>query len=111
MDVLQTTYGYEFRDLIEFKVQSYNSYGWADSYSPINTSGETLRVEPTTMGTIYINAFETTIERVTVYWSELTTGEDIGDSLILSYNLQWDSGTNSAEWTNLIGNPVKSTLN
>ena len=63
------------------------------------------------MGTIYINAFETTTERVTVYWSELTASTDIGDSLILSYNLQWDSGTNSAEWTNLIGNPVKSTLN
>jgi hypothetical protein len=32
----------------------------------------------------------------------------MGDSAILSYNLQWDIGTGSAEWSNLIGNPVAS---
>jgi hypothetical protein len=76
----------------------------------VNSNGATVRVEPVAVGTIYINAFETTTERVTVYWSDLTTSDDRGDAVILSYNLQWDSGTGEVEWTNLIGNPVDSML-
>lgn len=110
MQDLRDTYGYVFRDLVTFKIRSMNAYGWSLAHSPENAIGATIRVEPVAVGTIFINAFETTTQQVTVYWSELESGEDRGDGLILSYNLQWDSGTNAAEWTNLIGNPVESLL-
>jgi hypothetical protein len=65
------------------------------------------------MGQISVNADETTTTQVSVYWSMLTTGEEIGDSAILSYNLQWDQGLggdDEADWTDLIGSPVDSLL-
>jgi hypothetical protein len=87
MDVIRDTYGYEFRDLVLFKVRAYNSYGWSLDYSPVNSIGAAVRVVPVAVGTIYINAFETTEEKVAVYWSDLTLSDDRGDSVILSYNL------------------------
>ena len=35
-------------------------------------------------------------------WTELT-GHETGGSPILSYHLQWDAGTNEADWYDLIG--------
>lgn len=40
-------------------------------------------------------------------WFELT-GDNTGSSPVLSYNLQWDAGTNAATWTDLIGDGVVS---
>lgn len=108
MDVLRDDYNYVFRDLVRFKLRATNAYGWALDYSPINTIGATIRTEPVTMGTIFVNAFETTTQQVTVYWDELTTGEDRRDSIVLSYNLEWDSGSSGSVWTTLVGNPTDS---
>ena len=91
MAVLITApYNYVFRDTVKVRARAYNSYGWAEEYSPVNEGGATVRVIPSQMGPISVNAVETTITQISVYWSMLTTGEEIGDSAILSYNLQWD---------------------
>ena len=74
----------------------------------MNSIGATIRTEPVSMGTIYVNAFETNTQEVTVYWNELLQGDESGDGLILSYNLEWDSGTSAAVWTSLIGSPSDS---
>lgn len=87
MDFLRAQHGYEFNQLPQFKVRSRNLYGWSLDYSPPNTVGVTVRIEPTKMGTVLNNAFETTTERVTVFWNELTTYDSRGGSQILSYNL------------------------
>ena len=108
MDFLRGQHGYEFNQLPQFKVRSRNLFGWSLEYSPPNTVGVTVRIEPTKMGTVLNNAFETTTERVTVFWNELTTYDSRGGSQILSYNLQWDSGTSGAQWTDLVGNPFSS---
>lgn len=39
------------------------------------------------MGTVFVNAFETTVRQITIYWNELETQEEKGDSEILSYTL------------------------
>lgn len=38
-----------------------------------------------------------------VTWTALTSAIETGDSTILSYNLQWDAGSNKVDWHNLIG--------
>lgn len=45
---------------------------------------------------------DTTTSMISVSWAPLSTA-NTGYSAILSYNLQWDSGTNGALWTNLTG--------
>jgi len=47
----------------------------------------------------------TTIDLLQVNWVALT-GDDTGSSTILSYNLQWDNGTNAVSWFDLIGDGV-----
>lgn len=36
-------------------------------------------------------------------WAELTTEEETGGTEIISYNVQWDSGSNGQQWSNLVG--------
>lgn len=46
-------------------------------------------------------------------WPPLTTGVEIGDSTILSYNLQWDAGSGGAteaDWIDLVGSPANQVL-
>ena len=65
------------------------------------------------MGPVSVDAFETTITQISVFWAPFTTGPEMGDSTLLSYNLQWDrglGGTNEADWVDLIGNPTNSML-
>ena len=50
----------------------------------------------------------TTTSALDVQWTAITTSPQDGGSTILSYNLQWDSGTNGATWTDLIGNAPPS---
>lgn len=42
-------------------------------------------------------------------WTKFTTGVEIGDAAILSYNLQWDQGLGGlveSDWADLVGNPA-----
>jgi hypothetical protein len=62
------------------------------------------------MGYVSVDAFETTISQISVFWAPFTTSPEMGDSMLLTYNLQWDRGTNEANWVDLIGNPTNSML-
>jgi len=53
---------------------------------------------------------DTLSNRIHVEWAALSTSPANGGSSVLSYNLQWDSGTNGATWTNLIGLAPPSLL-
>jgi len=44
-----------------------------------------------------------------IEWTELLTREEIGDSQILSYHLEFDQGTNM--WVTVVGNPQNYALN
>lgn len=54
-------YNLEFRDLIVARVRAYNLYGWQIDYSPANTSGVTVRREPSQMGIVSVDSVGTTI--------------------------------------------------
>jgi hypothetical protein len=52
--------------------------------------GATIRVQPDPVGALYVDAFQTSAQQVTVYWSPLVFGVATGNSEIYSYNLQFD---------------------
>ena len=108
MSVIRQTYGYQFRELMQVKFKAYNVYGWALEYSTVNTEGATIRTEPNKPPVIYANPELTSTTQVTVWWDLYSVSAEMGDSSILSYNLQWDIGTSGVEWADLIGNPVAS---
>jgi hypothetical protein len=75
MDVIRAPpYSYQFRELVVVRAKAYNVYGWALTYSPDNTTGATTRTEPAKMGPISVDAFETNINQVSVFWAPQTTG-------------------------------------
>jgi hypothetical protein len=83
------------------KFRSQNIYGWSLNYSPVNTIGATIRVVPEPVAWIFVNSIMTTTTQITVYWDDFTNDYDRGDSEITSFNLQWDIGTDGAEWADL----------
>jgi hypothetical protein len=106
-------YNYSFRDLVKVRAKAYNSFGWSLAYSPVNTSGAQVRIEPTKMSVISVVPDATTITQISLIWPPLTTGVEIGDSTILSYNLQWDAGSGGAteaDWIDLVGSPANQVL-
>lgn len=50
----------------------------------------------------------TNVNQIHVEWDALAS-PDNGDSAILSYSLEWDSGTSGATWTVLVGVSTDST--
>ena len=51
----------------------------------------------------------TTTSTLQVFWFALT-GDNTGSSPVLSYNLQWDAGSNAATWTDLTGTSDSPSL-
>jgi len=45
-----------------------------------------------------------------VIWPPLLNVQDIGNSAILSYGLQWDAGVTGGPWVNLVGYTSDSIL-
>ena len=63
------------------------------------------------MGTISVDAVQTTITQVSVLWASLTTGEEIGDSPLTTFHLMWDKNSGGAteqDWYDLQGYPISS---
>lgn len=46
---------------------------------------------------------------IEVLWSSLTLRDDIRANNVLSYNLQWDKGTNGVTWEDLVGYNTETT--
>jgi hypothetical protein len=76
-------------------------FGWGP-VSDVNTLGATVYDVPLAM-IAPTRGPETQIASIHVLWTALTVISDIRAPVVLSYNLQWDKGTNGAEWENLVG--------
>ena len=85
------------------KVAAHNQNGWSD-YSEPNTVGAQIETVPFKLDAPTRDPTTTTFQ-IVVDW--LPPSND-GYSEIISYNLQWDSGTDGATWTNLIGYNTES---
>jgi hypothetical protein len=51
----------------------------------------------------------TTQNQVQVTWSSVSSAPANGGASVISYNLQWDQGTNGITWYNLVGSSTDST--
>jgi hypothetical protein len=50
--------GFTFKQLVQARVRAQNPYGWSP-YSLPNTEGALIRVVPSAIGTIFVDAFAT----------------------------------------------------
>lgn len=88
------------------RASAHNVNGWS-ILSSINTSGVTVKTQPTTM-TAPIRDAGTSSSKIVVDWTAITVSADTGDSAILSYNLEWDAGSVGSTWVDLIGYSTNS---
>jgi hypothetical protein len=108
MSVLRDSpYSLSLGDSVQAKVRAYNERGWS-SYSS-SGSGATVQTIPGTMSAP-TRGSATSETQIEVSWTALTSSTQTGGATILSYNLQWDAGTNQATWYNLIGSTTASTV-
>lgn len=105
MTVLRATFGLSISDTVNSVVYAHNARGWSAS-SPI-ASGVTIATEPSQMASP-TRGSSTTASQIEVTWTALTSPSN-GDSTILTYNLQWDAGTNGGTWYHLVGYSPSST--
>lgn len=97
-----TTYNLSFNDLVQAKVQARNQYGWS-KLSDSNLEGAHIQNEPEKVINLTENNDLTSELKLVFSWSELITQQQTGGVSILSYNVQWDTGTNGRFWSNLAG--------
>jgi hypothetical protein len=96
------TYGYVLFDPIVARIWAENDKGITTNPSEPSDSEATARTIPAVMASGSIQRHESTTEKIVmVKWTPLTTPIQTGDSDILSYNLEYDQG--SDDWISLIG--------
>lgn len=74
--------------------------GWSD-LSLANTAGELVQTKPVQMSAP-TRGSGTNTNTIVVNWVALT-GDNTGGASIASYNLQWDNGSDGANWYELVG--------
>lgn len=93
MSILRAApYSLAYGNSVIAQVRSHNSRGWS-SLSPDSTTVATVATEPTQMASP-AKGSSTSESQIQVTWTALSTALTTGGSTVLSYNLQWDSGTN-----------------
>jgi len=103
MSVLKaSTYNLKWNNLIVAKVRARNLYGWS-LLSEANTDGARIQTAPAKIQDLVEDNSMTSEEQLVFRWSLLTTGSETGGTEIISYNVQYDRGTNSKTWYNLAG--------
>ncbi len=99
MSTLTTTYGLLFGEIVVVRITATNVNG--DSVPSIpNVSGASIKQKPVIMSQPERGAL-TSQTQISVTWTALTSNADIGNSAILSYNLEWDANTNQGTWYHL----------
>lgn len=93
---------------IKAKVAAINSRGPSQLSDASTLNVVLMQTVPTKMATPTRETTSTTT-RMDVKWVGLSSPND-GYSAITSYFLEWDSGTNGATWTDVIGNSPASLL-
>ena len=88
--------------MVVAKARAINSKGFG-LFSQPNIFGARISQQPIIMQPPRLDKVSSTLTTISLEWDPLTTGEENGGSLVDSYNLQWDAGTNEASWLNVQG--------
>ena len=83
------------------KVQARNARGWGP-FSEENTAGAVVITEPLQMPAPLRDSDATTTTQIKVDWEALAPPED-GMSPVLTYNLEWDGGSDGETWAEVVG--------
>jgi len=84
-----------FDDLVQAKVRALNVKGWSD-YSEPNSDGFRIQVAPLLMNQAERSEL-TNPHEIFVSWQPISS-PDNGNSAVLSYSLEYDSGTEGESW-------------
>ena len=79
-------------DLVQVAISAENSIGTSD-FSAVNEAGARVETMPSIPNPVTRNEL-TSYLQIVVDWTHLATDEETGGSQILSYQLDWDAGTN-----------------
>lgn len=96
------TFNLPLEHVVSVRVSAQNENGWSVVSDP-SSGGAYVRTPPTFMNAP-LRSSDTNDHQLHVYWVALSTDISItGGSAIVSYGLEWDSGTAQATWTQLSG--------
>lgn len=96
----EAPYLLDYPDLVLVKVRSMNINGWSE-YSDSNIEGAMILTEPATL-LRPTRGIQTSQYQIHLEWQALE-GDEIRGAYVTSYYLQWDYGTNEAQWYDLVG--------
>jgi hypothetical protein len=94
-------YSLQFGDEVLVKVQASNTYG-DSGISDVSSSNAKIQTVPEQVQNLSELA-TTTSDNIDFEWDALTTEEQTGGSEILSYQVQWDRGSDGSYFLNLAG--------
>lgn len=95
------TLGYQLHDSITVRVSAINEKGISLA-SPNSITSATAKFVPQSVPSdTIVRGYLTTENQIHLLWSPLTTSEHTGDSIILSYNVQFDQG--NGQWMSIVG--------
>ena len=94
-------YNLNFDSYVYAKIQARNEYDFSN-LSPANSGMAQIQTQPSLVQNL-VRGSATSETQIEVDWDSLTTHSQIGGSSIISYNLQWDVGTNGLFWVDLAG--------
>jgi hypothetical protein len=83
------------------KVQARNARGWGP-FSAENTAGALVITVPLAMAAPVRDSAATTTAQIKVSWTALVAPAN-GMSDVLTYNLEWDAGSDGAAWAEVVG--------
>lgn len=108
LDLWNSPYSLAYGSLIQARVRAHNSYGWASSYSDVNTEGATVTSIPQQMSAPTVVSYSTS--SITITWSAITTAPANGNSAITGYQLYWNTGVANSEPTTLLADTLLTTF-
>lgn len=94
MSVLRSSsYNFVLSDLVVAKIRARNQYGWS-LLSEANIDGARIQTAPAQVLNLLEDNELTSEEQLVFRWSLLETEAETGGTEIISYNVQFDKGTN-----------------
>jgi hypothetical protein len=91
-----------FNKFVIARVKSENQFGESD-YSQTNIMGATIRTEPQQIKGLEYLPLESNDITISLKWLPLVTQFEVGGETIITYNIQWDEGTDGVSWKDVQG--------
>lgn len=103
MTVLRASpYLLPFDSYVYAKIESKNQFGYSLLMSLPNTAGGKIQTDPVPV-TGLGRGSSTSTSQIELNWTEITTNAGNHGASVISYNIQWDAGTNGLSYYDIAG--------